>query len=371
MARDIHRRNGGSAILGTVPEGCRLCARGSKMVLFVTGLCHSSCYYCPLSEEKRGRDVIFADEMPVSDSDKMLYEARAIRAEGAGISGGDPLCRLNRSLEYIRLLKNEFGTAFHIHLYTSMTDLDSLTLQRLVDVGLDEIRFHPQQKDWTGIERALETELEVGIEVPVIPGEKTQLKDTILRAERMGVSFVNMNELEASETNFAKLTSLGMKLTDIESASIEGSEATAKAILEWGKDRVNKMTLHYCTARYKDGVQMRRRLERRLEETIRDFEQRDDSDPLLVLGIIRAKHGKKIHPSQLSHLYETLRRECGVPRQMMNLDSVRNRIEIAPWILEETAAELKEIIEFAPLLEIGITYEYPTWDRLQTLFEPL
>ncbi|TFF91276.1 radical SAM protein, partial [Candidatus Thorarchaeota archaeon] len=330
-----------------------------------------SCFYCPLSVEKRGHDVIFADEMPVRDTHDVLHEARAIRAEGSGISGGDPLCRLDRTVEYIRLLKEEFGLGFHVHLYTSVTDVDQHTLERLVAAGLDEIRFHPQGTDWAGIERALETDLCVGIEVPAIPEEEDRLKQTVLRAEKMGVSFVNVNELEASETNFQKLASLGMKLTDMQSASIEGSEATAKAILDWAREVVTGVSLHYCSARYKDAVQMRRRLERRLEETIREFEQRDDSDPLLVLGIIRAKHGEELNSTQLNHLYEVLRRECGIPEDMMSLDDTRDRVEIASWILEETAAELKEIIEFSSLLEMGIAYEYPTWDRLQTLFEPL
>jgi pyruvate formate-lyase activating enzyme-like uncharacterized protein len=341
------------------------------MVLFVTGLCNSSCYYCPLSQEKRNQDVVFADEMPVRESDTLLSEARAIRAEGVGISGGDPLCRLDRTVEYLQLLKTEFGDDFHAHLYTSMTDVDGHALQQLVDAGLDEIRFHPQHSDWSGIARALNMDLAVGIEIPALPGKEDELKETLLRANAMGVSFVNLNELEASETNFGRLAALGFRLTSDESASIEGSEATARAIIEWGRENVSGMTLHYCSARYKDGVQMRRRLERRLEETIRDFEERDDSDPLLILGVIRARHREKVTASQLSQIYATLRRDFEVPASLVNLDATRNRIEIAPWILEEIAEDLKTSLDFASLLELGIAFEYPTWDRLQTLFEPL
>jgi pyruvate formate-lyase activating enzyme-like uncharacterized protein len=358
-------------ILGSLPEGCRLCARGSKMVLFVTGLCNSSCYYCPLSQEKRNQDLVFADEMPVHESDAVLSEARAIRAEGVGISGGDPLCRLDRTVEYLRLLKAEFGDGFHAHLYTSMTDVDSHALQRLVDAGLDEIRFHPQHSDWSGVERALNMDLAVGLEIPALPGKEEELKQALLRAKAMGVSFVNLNELEASETNFERLAALGFRLTSDESASIEGSETTARAIIEWGQENGGGMTLHYCSARYKDGVQLRRRLERRLEETIRDLEERDDSDPLLILGIVRARHGETITAPQLSQIYEALRRDFEVPSDLVNLDASRSRIEIAPWILEEVAEELKASLDFASLLEVGIAYEYPTWDRLQTLFEPL
>ncbi|TFH07450.1 MAG: 4Fe-4S cluster-binding domain-containing protein, partial [Candidatus Thorarchaeota archaeon] len=121
MTRKIKKLQGGSLLVGNLPRGCKLCAKGSKMVLFVTGLCDSSCYYCPLSEEKAGIDVIFADEMPVTNEQNIIYETDAIRGEGAGISGGDPLCTLERTLDYIRLLKSKYGKEFHIHLYTSKT----------------------------------------------------------------------------------------------------------------------------------------------------------------------------------------------------------------------------------------------------------
>ena len=50
----------------------------------------------------------------------LLEEARLTRACGAGITGGDPLMDLDRCVDYITLLKKEFGKRFHIHLYTPL-----------------------------------------------------------------------------------------------------------------------------------------------------------------------------------------------------------------------------------------------------------
>ncbi|MFW9848080.1 MAG: radical SAM protein [Candidatus Thorarchaeota archaeon] len=371
MKRKITELNGGSAIVGDLPSGCQFCAKGSKMVLFVTGQCDSSCYYCPLSGEKAGKDVIFANETPITENGGVIEEADAIGAEGAGLSGGDPLCTLERTLHFIEQLKEKYGSNFHLHLYTSKTDATLEDLKKLKNAGLDEIRFHPQIGDWSGIEHAIKIGMEVGIEVPVIPGQVEKLIDLTQKAENIGVNFVNLNELEASETNFDQLVSMGFRLTSLEKASIEGSAETANEVLKWAASTLQRITVHFCSARYKDAVQLRNRLERRLERVIRPFEIRDDEDPLLILGVIRAPTGKLLNTENLTTIYEHLTNEYDVPHDLLNFDSFRNRIEIAPWIIEEISNDLKNDFAGVFELEIGIVYEYPTWDRLQTLFEPL
>jgi pyruvate formate-lyase activating enzyme-like uncharacterized protein len=369
--RESREVEGGSILVGTLPQGCALCTEGSKMVLFVTGLCESSCYYCPLSQEKSGQDVVFADEVLVTDDSDILLEAQAIRSEGAGISGGDPLCDLERTLRYMKLLKETYGPSFHLHLYTSQTDISEEVLIKLRDAGLDEIRFHPQTSDWSGIQRAVDLGMTVGLEVPAIPRKQDDLKKLASRAEELGVSFLNINELEASETNFEKLVSMGMRLTSLESSSIEGSASAAREVLEWSREGLQYLSVHFCSARFKDSVQMRRRLERRLEQTIRGFEERDEQDPLLILGVIRAVHGRKLERVQLEVIHTTLQDQFDVPTDLMNIDETRNRVEVAPWVIEEISEQLKESLTDINGLEIGIAFEYPTWDRLQTLFNPL
>jgi pyruvate formate-lyase activating enzyme-like uncharacterized protein len=369
--RETREIEGDSLLVGELPLGCTLCTKGSKMVLFVTGLCDSSCYYCPISQDKSGQDVIFADEMPVTDESDILFEAKAIKSEGAGISGGDPLCDLDRTLNYIRLLKQEYGPNYHLHLYTSQNDVSEDVLRSLHESGLDEIRFHPQTNDWSGIQRAIDMDMLVGLEVPAIPGKQEDLKKIAKRAEEMGVSFLNINELEASETNFDRLVSMGMRLTNMESASIEGSASTAREFLEWSEDGLQNLSVHFCSARFKDSIQMRRRLERRLEQTIRNFEERDEQDPLLIVGVIRAVHGHQLEHEQLALIHTTLQNQFDVPADLMNIDEIRNRVEVAPWVIEEISKQLREILVDMKDIEIGISFEYPTWDRLQTMFNPL
>jgi pyruvate formate-lyase activating enzyme-like uncharacterized protein len=157
----------------------------------------------------------------------------------------------------------------------------------------------------------------------------------------------------------------------MDASSVAGSKETAVEVLEWGAKNLSKLSLHYCSARFKDAVQMRNRLERRLKRTRRAFEERDDADPLLILGIIRAPHGQRLDMRALESLQDTLESQFDVPSNLVNLDKARMRIEIAPWILGEIAGELRKILDPNPEIEMGIAFEYPSWDRLQTLFNPL
>jgi pyruvate formate-lyase activating enzyme-like uncharacterized protein len=369
--RSVHKTKGNSLLVGQMPTGCRMCAMGSKMVLFVTGVCQSACFYCPLSQDKAGNDVVFADEMPVHNDNDILEELDAIGAEGAGLSGGDPLCRLERTLRFISLLKGSQGYDFHLHLYTSQSDADTQSIENLHKTGLDEIRFHPMTDNWSAIETAVSLGMDVGIEVPAIPGEIESLKKIARRAEDIGVSFLNINELESSETNFASLSSLGLRLKNMGSASIAGSAEVANEFITWSARELEAISVHYCSAHFKDAIQMRNRLERRLERTVREFEERADDEPLLILGVIRAPFGEDLDGKTLTQISKVLESQFEVPSNQMNIDLPRRRIEIAGWILAEIVEDLRTSVKDGDLLEIGIAYEYPSWDRLQTLFDPL
>ena len=64
--------------------------------------------------------MVYADEQPVHELADIMREGRAIGALGTGITGGEPLLRLDYVLDCIRALKKEFGDEHHIHLYTCL-----------------------------------------------------------------------------------------------------------------------------------------------------------------------------------------------------------------------------------------------------------
>jgi uncharacterized protein len=344
-------------VKGKLPLGCRQCGEGAKMVLFVTGLCGFHCFYCPVSDERMYRDVVYADEKRVTSDADVLEEARAIRAKGAGITGGDPLDAVDRTCHFIRILKQEFGPGFHTHLYTMGADPEKI--RDLAGAGLDEIRFHVPPGLWSRAEtspyvaasrlaRALG--VAVGLEVPLLPDRKDDLVRLVEWAQAEGLAFVNLNELEFSEANYARMRRRGYEAKHELSHGVRGADEAALEILE----RPWKITVHYCTSGYKDAWQLRTRIRRRAENVARPWDVVTE-DGTLLKGVIEGDDAADL----MRELSETHR----VPADLMGFDAPRRRLEIAPWVLEELAPRLGR--------PSYLVEEYPTSDGLEVERTPL
>ncbi len=367
--RKIVKNIGGSPFIGKLPRGCELCLEGAKLVLLVTGLCDSKCYYCPLSERRKGKDAVYANERSVLKDDELLKEGRISGAEGAGITGGEPFMAFERTLHYIKFLKREFGAEFHIHLYTTGKMATRERLERLYEAGLDEIRFHPVSRVSLGrVEEALLYDWKVGVEVPAIPQEEANLIEIATYLEEVGVNFLNINEMEISETNFKELEKRGFRLREGTIAAVDGSEETALKVLDWCRENVRKLSVHYCPTWIKDGVQLRNRLLRRARNVARPYQDVTE-DGLLYFGVIEPTScagDLKEERDQLEGIVRMLRRRFEVPMEMLRINPKKGRVETAWYIVEEIAPHLKR-----KGLKCATVEEYPTKDRLQTLYLPL
>lgn len=269
-----------------LPKGCEFCRLGSKLVIYITGLCGDNCYYCPVSDERFGKDVMFANEMPVSSPYDFIYEAYRMKALGAGITGGDPILTIDKVVNVIRLLKDEFGSDFHIHLYTSGRYVTYDVLRELENVGLDEIRFHPVKEEYLkAVEKALQFNFDVGLEVPVIPGEEDYLEKLIKWSIEKGVKFINLNELELTERNYQNLNSKGFTVSH-GVAGVKGSFESALSILKKFED--SKIALHYCSSVYKDIVETRTRFLRIIKYSSKPYESYT-GEGTIIRALVKSK----------------------------------------------------------------------------------
>lgn len=344
----------GSVATGELTEGCIHCTKGSKLVLFITGLCDTGCEYCPVSFEKKGVAGTYANELRISSDEDIISEAVAMDATGTGLTGGDPMQDFDLTLHYLKLLKNRFGSEHHIHLYTSTLDFEKVKI--LKEAGLDEIRFHPLEEKWmdfdtSELKKILEIEdLDVGLEIPALPDRKKDLDSLLTKVFETGISFVNLNELEFSESNWDMMKRRGYQLKDEISSAVKDSEDVALALIEKHSDR----RIHYCSSSFKDGIQLRRRLIRRAENTASEYEIVTE-DGTILKGLLYA--------DDLHEASERLKNEFDVPDILMFMNEDSGYIETAPWILREIHDELP--------YECYIVEVYPTADGLEVERMPL
>ncbi|MCK4937336.1 MAG: radical SAM protein [Methanosarcinales archaeon] len=332
-------------------SGCKFCRDGAKMVLFVTGLCHRDCFYCPVSEEKQQNDVTFANERPIFSHEDILCEAHSMQALGTGITGGEPLLVLERVLGHIKLLKDEFGPEHHIHLYTASTPSREI-LEQLHSTGLDEIRFHPDIDTWdrldcsnlaTSIEEAKTVGLDVGIEIPSLPGAQ-QVADFALKHS----IFLNLNELEFSQTNSQAMNQHGFSTLNDEGCAVAGSREKAEGIIE----QCAGLHTNFCSSGFKDRVQLRKRLLRTAQTTAREFDE-VTPDGTLLFGVLEGE------VESIIGLLEQL----DVPGNLY--ECTRVRVELGWWVLEDIADEIDSAF--------SAWYEecYPTYGRMVVEKTPL
>ncbi|HDD69250.1 MAG TPA: radical SAM protein, partial [Candidatus Korarchaeota archaeon] len=279
----------GSLMVRGKSPSCEICWKGGKLVLFVTGLCplYSSCFYCTISPEKRGRDLVFADEMEVKGEKDVLREARLIEAEGAGITGGEPTLVMERVCRYIRILKENFGREFDIHLYTNSVGIDLNGLKRLDSAGLDEIRFHTwKEGDWEKIRLAVDFNFRVGAEMPAIPGRAYERKLIKLARflDSIGAYFLNLNELEFSDGNRLELLSRGYHVRSNSGVAVSGSKEAARRVLSY-IERETGILGYFCSADVKE-LQVLNRWRRRAKNVAKPYQCVTDQGTLLF-GVIR------------------------------------------------------------------------------------
>lgn len=371
---------------GDLAKGCKQCVLGRKLVVFVTGVCPRNCFYCPLSEQKKNMDVIFANERQLIDENEtnaLIEEAKACKSLGAGITGGDPLARIERTSRYIKLLKKEFGKNFHIHLYAILETLNSKNLKMLEDAGLDELRLHPDfttDKNWKNIDLLFykgkrKYSFDLGVEIPCIPGFDIQTKKLIDYFAGK-IDFLNLNELEISDTNSCELVNRSFVTKDRLSYGVKGSEELALHLLKYCEEKYPELNVHYCTCKLKDGVQLRERLKLRAQNTKNIFDIVTE-DGTFVRGVIYSHNLKpsfgykiilqNILPmekekliKELSNARADLIEEFGLPDNILIVDEQKFRIITNVGVVKKLSKKLH-----AKGLIPAIVEQYPTWDQME------
>ncbi|ENN96447.1 radical SAM domain-containing protein [Methanocaldococcus villosus KIN24-T80] len=347
-----------------LPEGCKYCIKGEKLVLFITGLCKNNCYYCPLSDKRRKKDVIYANERLINSVNEAIEEAKLCSSRGVGITGGDPLLKVDRTIKYLKALKNHFKE-FHSHLYTVPESITEEKL-KLLSEYLDEIRLHPTKIFNEGydeeyikfllekIELCKKYIKHVGVEIPSIPNMEKEILSLAYAIDGKA-DFMNINELEFSDTNYDELIKRGFEPKDDISNAIKGSEETALKVIKKFK---GKMFIHYCPSVLKDAIQLKNRLINRAKNVAKPYEVITD-EGLLLRGIMIFDKEK-----DMKEIIEILK------DNEVEFEVKENKIYLNPFILEDLIKEMKRQ-RFPIKFSAYISEVYPTADALEVERIPL
>ncbi|MFX0002270.1 MAG: radical SAM protein [Candidatus Hodarchaeota archaeon] len=360
-----------------IPQGCQYCLKGAKVVLFLNGICQKPdhCFwYCPISEERRDIDITFADEIQIKNKEELLNEIKLIDAKGMSITGGEPLSEVNleKTIDYIKYIKNNQGKKFHIHLYTNGINFNENIAKKLSLAGLDELRFHPAKKNWINIKAALKSGISVGAEVPAIPGNENikLLEEFVYYLNNIGADFINLNEFEYCFPNSQSLKERGFKLKEGSMASVVDSRETAINLIRKIGPKVN-IKMHFCSIRAKDYHQLKNRYLRRAKNIKLPFEVITEEGLLLYAQI----EGEE---KNLAKFYEKIISDLKIYDKLLNYDkkfvkmpfyiAIENPVikliekyELRGFIIETTPfREIKyqQITEKTPITVFKIEYGF-------------
>lgn len=331
----------GSYCINGIAEGCKHCVKGEKLVLFITGICSRDCKYCSLSNLRKNIDKIWANERECQKIEEVINEAEDSKADSAGITGGDPILKLERTIEYASDLKKKFGKEFQIHIYLPTKTVDNEKLKKLAKV-IDEVRFHPsflceeqeKSEDIKKIKLAKNffKKENIGIEMPMIPDQKEEILDFILSIQDE-ISFVNLNEFEIGESNFEYITS---KYTLKKGGYVvSGSKEAGIWVLKELEKNNSRLKVHLCTADTKNNYQYRNRLKL---HKILPFGKRTEDGTVIYLAV----------SSDVKELNERYPNESCI-------DKSQNRLIISEKLARKLLKDYK----------IEKVEEFPTYDRIE------
>ncbi|MCX6746615.1 MAG: 4Fe-4S cluster-binding domain-containing protein [Candidatus Pacearchaeota archaeon] len=335
---EIKKTKFDSYCLNGIAEGCKYCVKGEKLVLFVTGICKRNCWYCSLSNKRKNKDVIFANERKCKNIKELFEEVKESRATSAGITGGDPLLFLPRTIKFASELKKRFGKEFHIHIYLPTKFVTAEKLEKLSKV-VDEVRFHPEflinkntiNEDVKKISLAglFWNKPNIGIELPLLPDKKEEVVNFILKIKDY-IGFVNLNEFELSDTNFNIIT----KNYNLNRGGYvaKGSLEAGRWILDELRRKKVNLKVHLCTAELKNQHQFRNRLKK---HKFLPYGKRTEDGTVIYLIVKKKLRGKR-------KFY----------------DKRKNRT-----ILSEDVA--RKLLEKPGKYKIIRVEEFPTYDRIE------
>jgi uncharacterized protein len=231
--------------------GCRTCAAGGWSCLFINGRCNASCFYCPTSQDETGDPL--TNGIPFATPEDYAEYVALFGFTGVGISGGEPLLTLDRTLAYLAAVRRRLGDAIHLWMYTNGTLLTAEIAGALRSAGLDEIRFDigATNYDLTKLRLAVGVIPTVTVEIPAVPEEEELLREKLVEMAQAGVKHLNLHQLRLTPYNLRHLAGRDYTFVHGESVTVLESELTALRLVRYAIEEGIDLPINYCSFPYK------------------------------------------------------------------------------------------------------------------------
>jgi pyruvate formate-lyase activating enzyme-like uncharacterized protein len=238
-----------------ISEGCKLCGQGKWSCLFITGKCNAKCFYCPASQE--------ADGVPTSQN--LHFETPEAYAEyinyfkfkGVSFSGGEPLLFFDRTLEYLKAIRENCSPEIYVWMYTNGILASEEKFGKLAAAGLDEVRFDIGATHFKLDKIAFAKGIipNITIEIPAVPEEKEKLKQLLPEMIKTGVTNLNLHQLRLTKHNAQKLLKHNYTFIHAEQPVVLESELAALEIVNYARENNLGIGVNYCSFFFKNRFQ--------------------------------------------------------------------------------------------------------------------
>lgn len=293
QARGATVENDGKSIHNNwLSDACRACRTGEGSVSFFLSLqCHRHCYYCFNPNQESYERHTFQMRDCVEELRQMSRSG--YQASHIALTGGEPLLHPRETIEFFQCA-NELFRSLHTRLYTSGDLLDETTLAELHKASLSEIRFSIKMEDPVEMREVVIDRIELArryipavmVEMPVIPGNLPEMKELLLRLDRLGIAGINLLEFCFPFHNAAEFRKWGFRIKNppyrvlydywyAGGLPVADSEADCLKLLEFAMDEGLKMGVHYCSLENKHTGQVFQQNSRQAVPALAYFSPRD------------------------------------------------------------------------------------------------
>ena len=203
--------------------------------------------------------------------------------KGVSISGGEPLLTLDKTLKYLKAVKDKHGDEVHMWMYTNGKLITPDVLEKLKKAGLEEIRIDIGAVNYEleKIKLAASYIPVVTVEIPAIPEDIDMIKRILPELVSAGAQYLNLHQLRATKWNISLLLKHNYTFSHGPRVLVPESELTALEIIKYSLENRIPVSVNYCSFIYKNTYQISAARTRHASLIIRPFEDMTET------GLIR------------------------------------------------------------------------------------